>query len=82
MNENDRRAEPRRFLLETVSLAWSLDPLEGLRRLNNLISATYAEISEAKVSQDTAALDIKALINKQVFRQANSGGRSTHYLLV
>ncbi len=35
-----------------------------------------------KVSQDTATRDIKDLIDKDVLRQAESGGRSTHYLLV
>ncbi|MFK7050815.1 hypothetical protein FLACOL_02323 [Flavobacterium columnare] len=34
-----------------------------------------------KTSTDTALRDITDLVNKGVLLKANSGGRSTHYLL-
>jgi Fic family protein len=46
----------------------------------NLTSSKWAKMT--KVSQDTAARDIKDLIDKEVLRLADSGGRSTYYLLV
>jgi Fic family protein len=45
----------------------------------NLTSSKWAKIT--KVSQDTANRDINDLIGKQVLKTAESGGRSTHYLL-
>ena len=51
-----------------------LDGFEG-----NLTSSKWAKIT--KVSQDTAGRDIRDLIGKGILRQADSGGRSTHYLL-
>jgi Fic family protein len=46
----------------------------------NLTSSKWAKMT--KVSQDSATRDIKDLINKQVLQLADSGGRSTHYLLI
>lgn len=45
----------------------------------NLTSSKWAKIT--KVSQDTAGRDINDLIGKQILKVAESGGRSTHYLL-
>lgn len=45
----------------------------------NLTSSKWAKIN--KVSQDTASRDIKDLMEKGILQQADSGGRSTHYLL-
>jgi len=62
---NDRQ----RIMLNRV-----LDGFKG-----NLTSSKWAKIT--KVSQDTASRDIKDLMDKQILRLAESGGRSTHYLL-
>lgn len=51
--------------------------LDGFR--GNLTSSKWAKIT--KVSQDTAGRDIKNLIDKRILKIAESGGRSTHYLL-
>lgn len=51
-----------------------LDNFEG-----NLTTSKWAKI--AKTSQDTALRDITDLVNKGILVKANSGGRSTHYIL-
>ena len=51
-----------------------LDGFEG-----NLTSSKYAKIT--KTSPDTALRDINDLIEKGILLKANSGGRSTNYLL-
>lgn len=45
----------------------------------NLTTSKWAKIT--KTSQDTALRDISDLVNKRILVKANSGGRSTHYLL-
>lgn len=45
----------------------------------NLTTSKWAKM--AKTSQDTALRDITDLVNKGILEKANSGGRSTHYLL-
>ena len=62
---NDRQ----RIMLNLV-----LDGFKG-----NLTSSKWAKIT--KTSQDTAGRDIKDLMDKRILRVAESGGRSTHYLL-
>lgn len=49
-----------------------LDGFEG-----NLTTAKWAKL--AKCSQDTALRDIQDLLGKSILRQAEPGGRSTHY---
>jgi Fic family protein len=51
-----------------------LDGFDG-----NLTSSKWAKI--AKCSSDTALRDIQDLIDKNILRKAESGGRSTHYVL-
>lgn len=51
-----------------------LDGFEG-----NLTSSKYAKI--AKTSPDTALRDIKHLVEKGILLKADSGGRSTYYIL-
>ncbi|WP_262494698.1 DeoR family transcriptional regulator [Flavobacterium davisii] len=51
-----------------------LDHFEG-----NLNTSKWAKMT--KTSTDTALRDITDLVNKGVLLKANSGGRSTHYLL-
>jgi len=46
----------------------------------NLISSKWAKI--AKCSTDTALRDIQDLINKNILRKTEGGGRSTSYELV
>ncbi len=45
----------------------------------NLTTSKWAKMT--KTSQDTALRDITDLVNKGILEKANSGGRSTHYLL-
>lgn len=45
----------------------------------NLTTSKWAKMT--KTSQDTALRDITDLVNKGILIKANSGGRSTHYLL-
>ena len=45
----------------------------------NLTTSKWAKI--AKCSSDTALRDIQDLVNKNILRKAEGGGRSTHYLL-
>ncbi len=52
-----------------------LDGFEG-----NLSSTKWAKIS--KCSQDTALRDIQDLINKNILRKSQTGGRSTNYELI
>lgn len=52
-----------------------LDGLEG-----KLTSSKWAKLT--KVSQDTAARDIKDLIEKEMLRQDEGGGRSTSYSVI
>lgn len=52
-----------------------LDGFEG-----KLKTSKWAKI--AKCSQDTALRDIKDLINKEILKQEESGGRSTNYELI
>lgn len=47
--------------------------------IGNLTTSKWAKMT--KTSQDTALRDITDLINKKILIKANSGGRSTHYLL-
>ena len=51
-----------------------MDHFEG-----NLTTSKWAKIT--KSSQDTALRDISDLVNKGILIKANSGGRSTHYVL-
>lgn len=51
-----------------------MDHFEG-----NLTTNKWAKIT--KTSPDTALRDITDLVNKRVLVKANSGGRSTHYIL-
>lgn len=57
-----------------VMLNKLLDHFEG-----NLSSSKWAKIT--KTSTDTALRDITDLVNKNILLKANSGGRSTHYVL-
>ena len=61
--------ERQRLILTTL-----LDGFEG-----NLTSSKYAKI--AKTSPDTALRDINDLVEKGILLKADSGGRSTNYLL-
>ena len=45
----------------------------------NLTTSKWAKI--AKCSSDSALRDIQDLVNKNILRKAEGGGRSTHYLL-
>ena len=45
----------------------------------NLTTSKWAKMT--KSSPDTALRDITDLVNKGILSKANSGGRSTHYLL-
>lgn len=51
-----------------------MDNFEG-----NLTTSKWAKIT--KTSQDSALRDISDLVNKGILIKANSGGRSTHYVL-
>lgn len=51
-----------------------MDHFEG-----NLNTSKWAKIT--KTSPDTALRDITDLVNKGILVKANSGGRSTHYVL-
>ena len=57
-----------------VMLNKLLDHFEG-----NLNSSKWAKIT--KTSTDTALRDITDLVNKNILLKADSGGRSTHYVL-
>ncbi len=45
-----------------------------------LTTSKWARLT--KTSQDTALRDIRDLVNKSILEKAESGGRSTHYLLI
>jgi Fic family protein len=51
-----------------------MDNFEG-----NLTTSKWAKMT--KTSPDTALRDITDLVNKGILVKANSGGRSTHYIL-
>lgn len=51
-----------------------LDDFKG-----NLTTSKWAKIN--KTSQDTALRDITDLVSKSILKKADTGGRSTHYLL-
>jgi Fic family protein len=59
------------------------EPLTADRLLDgftgNLTTSKWAKV--AKCSSDTALRDIQDLVNRNILRRADSGGRSTHYLL-
>ena len=59
---------------QRLLLSKLLDGFEG-----NLTSSKYAKI--AKTSSDTALRDINDLVEKGILLKADSGGRSTNYLL-
>ena len=50
---------------------------DGIR--GKVTSSRWAEMT--KISQDTAARDIKELVNLKIFIKAPESGRSTNYLL-
>lgn len=59
---------------QTLMLKKLLDQFEG-----KLTSSKWASMT--KTSPDSALRDIKDLMSKGVLKEADSGGRSTHYLL-
>jgi Fic family protein len=59
---------------QQIMLTKLMENFEG-----NLTTSKWAKM--AKTSPDTALRDITDLVNKGILIKANSGGRSTHYLL-
>ena len=63
----------KKIVMKMVNMMW--DGFEG-----NLTNAKWAKIN--KISSSTALRDIQELVAHGILRAAESGGRSTNYLLV
>jgi Fic family protein len=59
---------------QQIMLTKLMENFEG-----NLTTSKWAKM--AKTSPDTALRDITDLVNKGILIKADSGGRSTHYLI-